>query len=94
VIDTPVIGPGSGPHHASARCPQCGAWLRWLSGYTPQEQAARREQARQGALASRPPSVRQLDCLSALGCSAPMSSMLSASITISAILQARRGGER
>ena len=29
-IDTPVLEPGSGPHHARLRCRQCDRWLRWL----------------------------------------------------------------
>jgi len=38
-IDRPALGPGSGPHHASARCRHCGAFLRWLSQYTPGDTA-------------------------------------------------------
>lgn len=94
VSDAPLIAPGNGPHAFRATCRHCGAFLRWLSRYAPDEQAARREQQRQSAMAVRPPSVAQMQYLSALGCSAPMSSMLSASIAISAILQAWQGGAR
>ena len=41
--------------------------MRWLSKYTPEEQATRREQARQDAMAQQPPSPAQLDYLKSLG---------------------------
>ena len=91
-IDQPLVGPGSGPNHARARCRHCGAHLGWLSASSPAERQARREQAREAALAQRPPSGRQLDLLSALGyAGSAIGTMLSASITISGILQ--RGQE-
>jgi hypothetical protein len=92
VIDTPHIGQGSGTHYAFARCRHCGRWLKWLSQYTPDEQATRRQRQRQAALASRPPSVQQFDYLSTLSYTGTVSSMLSASIAISALRQARWGG--
>lgn len=84
-------GPGAGPHYARLICDACGAFVCWLSRYTPQEQAAHREQARQAAMGQRPPSVRQLDLLSDLGYagSAP-ASMRSASVIISGLLVQRR----
>jgi len=90
VIDQPALGPGSGPHHASARCRHCGAFWRWVSQYASAVRQARREQAREVALAQRPPSQAQLAYLRALGCSAPMSSMLFASDMISGLLGQRR----
>lgn len=65
-----VIGPGTPPHYASARCRYCGHFW-WLSRYTAEERQARRELARQEAMATRPPSQRQLAYLAALGDDGP-----------------------
>ena len=70
-IDQPVIGPGSGPHYASARCRHCGAFIRWVSQYSPAERQSRRQQARQQALAAQPPSPAQLSYLQILGDDGP-----------------------
>src|SRR5437879_4581575 len=59
-IDTSAVGPGSGQHFASARCRHCGAFLKWLSQYSPAERAARRQRSRQQTLEARPPSQAQL----------------------------------
>jgi hypothetical protein len=71
VIDTPAIGPGSGPHYASARCASCRQFLGWVSRYPPAERQARRQQARLQAMAQKPPSQGQLDYLKALGDAGP-----------------------
>jgi hypothetical protein len=39
-IDTPLLGPGAGPHVARANCPSCMAFIRWIpkrliEGYVP-----------------------------------------------------------
>lgn len=87
VINNPTLGTGSGPHTASARCHHCGAWLRWLSQYTPSDRQARRQQARQQAMAQKPPSQRQLAYLSALGDDGPVPvSMAEASTRIDALV--------
>jgi len=87
VIDTPTLGPGNGPHAFRALCRCCGAFLRWLSTRSPAERQARRRQARQEAMTTRPPSARQLDYLAALGDDAPPpASMLEASQRIEARL--------
>jgi hypothetical protein len=70
-LDTPTLGPGAGPHYASARCQHCGAVVRWLSRYTPTERQARRQQARQAAMSARPPSQAQLSYLAVLGDNGP-----------------------
>ena len=80
-IDPPAVGPGSGPHTASARCRYCGHFIRWLSTCSPAERQARRPQA----LAARPPSQAQLNSLQALGDDGPMpATMLEASTRIDA----------
>jgi hypothetical protein len=70
-IDTPSVGPGKGPHVASALCRHCGAFVQWLSQYPPAERQARRQQARDEAMARKPPSDMQLAYLAALGHSGP-----------------------
>jgi len=87
VIDTPTLGPGNGPHAFRAQCRHCGAHLRWVSQYPPAERQARREQARQQAMAHRPPSQKQLAYLRRLGDSGPEpSTMAEASIRIGALV--------
>lgn len=87
VIDTPAVGPGSGHHAASARCRHCGRFLQWLSRYPPGERQARRQQARQEAMATRPPSARQLAYLQVLGDDSPaLTTMAEASARIDALL--------
>jgi len=87
-IETPVVGPGSGPHASAALCRHCGAWPRWLSRYTPAERLARRQQPRQEAMAIRPPSARQLAYLQALGDDGPVpASMAEASTRIDTLLR-------
>jgi hypothetical protein len=66
-IDTPTLGPGAGPHWRSARCRHCGAWLGWLSRYTPAERQARHQQARDEAMAQLAPTEPQIQYLRALG---------------------------
>ena len=66
-INLPLVSPGTGPHALKANCPDCGGFMRWLSKFTPEEQAARREAARLEAMAQRPPSPPQLDYLKSLG---------------------------
>ena len=79
-IDTPALGPGSGPHTASARCAHCGHFFRWLSTRSPADR-----QARQEAMAQRPPSQAQLDYLKALGDDGPPpASMAEASTRVGA----------
>ena len=71
VIDTPVIGPGNGPHAFRGLCSHCGHFLQWLSQYPPAERQARRQQARLQAMAGKPPSQLQLAYLTALGDAGP-----------------------
>src|SRR6266702_2436482 len=66
-ITTPLVTPGTGPHAYKANCPDCGGFMRWLSKFTPEEQAARRESARLEAIAQKPASPPQLDYLKSLG---------------------------
>ena len=85
VIDTPALGPGSGPHTASARCAHCGRFLQWLSTRFPADRQARRQQARQQALAQKPPSSMQLAFLRSLGdAGPPLANMAEASTRIDA----------
>lgn len=81
VIDTPALGPGSGPHTASARGAHCGRFLQWLSTRFPADRQARRQQA----MTQRPPSQPQLAYLQALGDDGPVpTSMAEASTRLDA----------
>ena len=70
-ITVPRISPGTGPHAYKANCPDCGGFMRWLSKFPPEEQAARREQARLAAMAQKEPTAPQLAYLQALGDDGP-----------------------
>lgn len=86
VIDSPTVGPGSGPHTTSARCRHCGRFLQWISTRSPAARQARRQQA----MAARPPSQAQLAYLQALGDDGPVpATMAEASERIDALV---RGG--
>jgi hypothetical protein len=71
VIDKPAIAPSNGPHAFRAQCQHCAQFFCWLSRYPPAERDARRQQARQQAMAERPPSQAQLTYLQALGDDGP-----------------------
>jgi hypothetical protein len=87
-IDTPIIGPGTGPHHACALCRHCGTHIQWLSQYTPAEREMRRLASREEAMRTRPPSQAQLDFLRDLGDrDTPPTSMLAASRRIASFLR-------
>jgi hypothetical protein len=87
VLTRANVGPGSGPHHASLRCPHCGAGLGWLSRYSEDERQARRQQGRLEALAQKAPSAPQLRYLATLGYLGPCpANMLEASELIDALL--------
>lgn len=82
VIDTPKLGPGSGPHVGRALGAHCGAFLAWLSRFPLSDRQARRQQA----MAIKAPSPAQLDYLQALGDSSPPpTSMAEASQRIDAL---------
>jgi hypothetical protein len=55
------------PYTASAQCRHCSHCIRWLSTRSPAERQARRQPARQQAIAAWPPSQLQLVFLQALG---------------------------
>ena len=65
------LGPGLPPHAFRANCAHCGAFLQWVSRYTPAERAARRQQALAErailAMKGRPVPAAQLAYLTALG---------------------------
>jgi hypothetical protein len=63
----PRLSPGTGPHALKANCPDCGAFMQWLSKYTPEERARRQAQARLEVMAKLKPTGAQLAYLSALG---------------------------
>lgn len=89
-IDTPTIDPGNGPHAFRALCKHCGAFLSWVSQYTPAERQQQRQQGRQEAMAQRPPSEKQLAYLQALGDDGPApGNMSEASQRIDALRRAR-----
>ena len=66
-IDTPTIGPGKGPHWASARCKHCHRFITWLSQKSPDIRAAQRAEGRRQAMAGKPPTELQMTYLKALG---------------------------
>ena len=85
-INRPAIGPGNGPHAFRARCAHCGQFIQWLSKFPLADRQARRVQARQAAMATKPPTAHQLDYLQALGDSGPPpASMREASERIDAL---------
>jgi hypothetical protein len=90
-FDTPRVEPGTGPHALQAMCRHCGAYLQWVSVYSPEERQARREEHRRAAMAKKPASAKQLEFLKALGDAGPVpATMDEASQRIDA---ARRGQE-
>ncbi len=72
-VDIPQLAPGNGPHAFRATCRHCGAFLRWVSKYTPAERVARRVQAlperaiHTMTMRGRPATTPQLALLKALG---------------------------
>ena len=72
VIDTPAVGPGFGPHTASARWDPGGCLLQWTSTRPPEERQARRPQA----LVARPSSQAPRASLQALGDGGPVPASL------------------
>jgi hypothetical protein len=70
-ITTPRVTPGHGPHALKANCPDCGAFMQWLSKYTPEERARRQALARLEAMAKLAPTELQLQYLKALGDQGP-----------------------
>jgi hypothetical protein len=88
VLDKPVVGPGSGPHAAAARCRHCGRFLKWLTTYTPGKRQPRRQQGRQQAMTARPPSVAPLVYLVVLGDVDPvLSTMAETSVSMRALVR-------
>ena len=87
-IDRPTIGPGTDPHWRSARCRHCGAWLGWLSRFTPTERQARRQ-----ALAQLPPSEGQLPRLLDLKDPSPPPATTAEAWQRTDLLQQQKGGE-
>ena len=88
VIDTPAVGPGSGPHTASARWARGGCFPQWTSTRPPEERQARCEQARPQAMTKLSPNERQLRYLQALGDNGPLpASMVETSTRIDAALR-------
>src|SRR5207249_4805437 len=87
-FEPPAIAPGNGPHAFRAQCRHCAQFLQWLSRYPPTERDARRQQARQQALAQRLPSQAQLTYLQSLGDdSPPPASMREASERIDVLVR-------
>ena len=70
-LTIPRVTPGTGPHALKANCPDCGAFMQWLSKHTPAERARRHAQARLDAMAQLAPTALQLKYLKALGDTQP-----------------------
>jgi hypothetical protein len=88
VIDTDAIAPGNGPHAFRTQCRHCNQFFCWLSRYTPTERDTRRQQARQQAMAQRPPSARQLAYLQIMGDDCPVpATMAEASTRIDVLVR-------
>jgi hypothetical protein len=90
-IDTPTLSPGAGLHAFRVLCNHCGAFIQWISQYSPAERQARRQQDRAAAIARKPPSPMQLGYLRSLGDTAPLpATMLEASQRIDALTRKGR----
>jgi hypothetical protein len=91
-IDVPRLITALPPHAFRADCAHCGRFLKFVSQYTPEEQAARREDARRQAMRQKAPTAAQLAYLLALGdTQAPPHSIAEASQRIQTLLQ-KKGG--
>jgi len=66
-LTIPRVTPGTGPHALKANCPDCGAFMQWLSKHTPEERARRQAQARLDAMGKLAPTALQLAYLTTLG---------------------------
>ena len=90
-IDTPALAPGAGPHAFRALCNRCGAFIQWISQCSPAERQARRQHARQAAMARKPLSPMQLAYLRSLGDTARLpATMIEASQRIDALTRKGR----
>jgi hypothetical protein len=88
----PRLSPGTGPHALRANCSDCGAFMQWMSTYSPEERAGRQAQAWLDAMAKLKPTVAQLAYLAALGDRGPRpANRAEASQRIEA-LRRKRGG--
>ena len=84
-LDLPRVLSGVGPHAFQARCQHCGTFLRWVSKYTPEERAQRRQSAQ-------PLTEQQLEYLVSLrDPNPPPTTLDEATARITALLQAQRG---
>jgi hypothetical protein len=89
VIAPPIVSAGSGPHALQSTCASCGRHLGWVSHYSPEERARRRQQAAMARLA---PTEPQRAYLTALGdTQPPPANRAEASQRIDALLRKERG---
>lgn len=86
-----MVSPGTGPHYAKALCAHCGAFLRWVSRYSHEEQIHRREQFRRSAMGKLLPTPRQLAHLAILGYAGEMPADRRAASDLIDIWRAKRG---
>lgn len=98
-LGIPQLAPGNGPHAFRANCAHCGAFIRWVSRYTPAERAARRQQALAEraihAMKGCPATAAQLAYLHALGhTGTPPTDRAEAHQLIAAHLARQKGGAR
>jgi hypothetical protein len=90
-IVPPALAPSAGPHAFRALCNHCGAFIQWISQYSPAERQARRQHAREMAMARQQPSPMQLAFLRSLNDTAPPpDTMIEASQCIDALTRKGR----
>jgi len=90
-IGAPVVGPGAGQHVARALCRACGAFVTWLSRYSPEEKHERRRLAGWQAMCGKEATPAQLAYLHALGYRGdPPADRAAASALIDQLEQERR----
>lgn len=86
------VSAGTGPHWMKATCVDCGGFVQWISRYSLAARLKRQTQARQTAMARRPPSALQLAYLTKLGYTGPPpASMADASAAIERLRQPAGG---
>jgi hypothetical protein len=88
-LGVPVVTPGTGQHAYRADCASCGAYIQFISQYTPEERARRRQQA---PMKRQPATPDQLHYLGVLGDRGPLpASKLEASQRIDSLIHQRKG---
>jgi hypothetical protein len=89
VVAVPVVTPGTGQHAYRADCSSCGAYIKFISPYSPEERARRRQQVAMERLAPTEPQLAYLKALGAV--QPPPATRAQASQRIAHLLRQRKG---